>query len=84
MVASFLFQFKTLQIFEQNFFFEAISSILDSLEDMQYLTDYFDTDCNFLDDIFEDKRIHSLLEVKFHQSFLNKIFPKYFYVQTII
>ena len=38
----------------------AISSILDTLEDMQYLTDYFDTDCNFLDEIFDDLRLEEL------------------------
>ena len=42
---------------------EAISNVLDSLEEMQYLTDYFDSDCNFLDEVFGDKRIQSLLEV---------------------
>jgi hypothetical protein len=49
-----------------NFFFVvlAISNILDSLEDMQYLTDYFDTDCTFLDEIFHDRQMQSLLEVK--------------------
>ena len=50
-----------------NFFFLlalAISNILDSLEDMQYLTDYFDTDCTFLDEIFHDRQMQSLLEVK--------------------
>ncbi len=41
----------------------AISTVLDSLEDMQYLTDYFDTDCNFLDEVFEDSRLEELLEV---------------------
>lgn len=55
--------FKTLVQYFNNIILLAISSVLDSLEEMQYLTDYFDTDCNFLDDIFEDKHIHSLLEV---------------------
>jgi len=45
------------------FQFSALSDVLDSLEEMQYLTDYFDSDCTFLDEIFEDKKIHSLLDV---------------------
>ena len=49
----------------------AISNILDSLEELQYLTDYFESECNFLDDVFEDSRLQSLLEVLF---FLIRIF----------
>ena len=39
---------------------------MDSLEDMQYLTDFYDTDFDnsfILDEIFEDKQLHALLEV---------------------
>ena len=43
---------------------KAVSSILDSLEDMQYLTDYFDSEYNFIDELFEDVHLHDLLEVK--------------------
>jgi len=47
-----------------NFFStKAVSSILDSLEDMQYLTDYFDADCNFIEEIFDDVHLLDLLEV---------------------
>ena len=42
-----------------------LSSVLDSIEEMQYLTDYFDSDCDFLDEVFEDKRIQELLDVSF-------------------
>lgn len=41
----------------------ALTEVLDSLEEMQYLTDYFDSDCNFLDEIIEDKRIQTLLDL---------------------
>jgi calcium/calmodulin-dependent serine protein kinase len=41
----------------------AISNILDSLEELQYLTDYFESESSFIDEIFEDTKLHSLLEV---------------------
>lgn len=47
-----------------------MSTILDSLEDMQYLTDYFDTDCNFLDDLFDDIKLQDLLEVSFYLGYM--------------
>ena len=62
----------------------AISSILDSLEDMQYLTDYFDTDCQFLDDIFEDKRIQSLLEVDYFSEKTTATLLNYLYIYIYI
>ena len=41
----------------------AISNILDSLEELQYLTDYFESESNFIEEIFEDTKLHSLLEL---------------------
>ncbi len=36
---------------------------MDSLEELQYLTDYFESESNFIEEIFEDTKLHSLLEV---------------------
>lgn len=41
----------------------AVSNILDSLEELQYLTDYFESECCFIDEVYEDNRLNSLLEV---------------------
>lgn len=48
----------------------AISAILDSLEDLQYLTDYFETECTFIDEICENSRLQSLLEVESNFDFI--------------
>jgi len=41
----------------------AVSQILDSLEDVQCLTDTSDHDVHFLQDVFEDVQLHALLNV---------------------
>ena len=41
----------------------AVSQILDSLEEIQCLTDCSETDVDFLQSVFEDTQLHALLEV---------------------
>ncbi|RNA34345.1 peripheral plasma membrane CASK isoform X2 [Brachionus plicatilis] len=41
----------------------AVSNVLDSLEELQYLTDYFESECSFVDAVYEDNRLNSLLEL---------------------
>ena len=43
----------------------AVSQILDSLEEIQCLTDGADHDMDFLQTIFADKQLHCLLDVSF-------------------
>lgn len=43
----------------------AVSNVLDSLEELQYLTDYYESECCFVDQVYEDNRLNSLLEVIF-------------------
>lgn len=47
------------------FFFStgAVSAILDSLEEMQCLTECTEQDVDFLNGVFQDQTLHSLLEV---------------------
>lgn len=37
--------------------------MIDSLEEMQYLTDFTDTNCEFIEEAFGDKQLNRLLEV---------------------
>ncbi len=46
------------------FFYLAVSQILDSLEDTQWLTISDRVELDFLQKLFEDKQLRSLLEVK--------------------
>ncbi len=43
--------------------FAAVSQILDSLEEIQCLTDCSDRDVDFLQSVFEDTQLHALLDV---------------------
>lgn len=43
----------------------AVSQVLDSLEEIQCLTECSDTDKDFLEQVFADTQLHSLLEVGF-------------------
>ncbi len=43
--------------------FAAVSQILDSLEEIQCLTDCSDRDLDFLQSVFEDTQLHALLDV---------------------
>ena len=43
--------------------FTAVSQILDSLEEIQCLTDCSDRDVDFLQSVFEDTQLHALLDV---------------------
>jgi hypothetical protein len=45
-------------------FYLAVSQILDSLEDTQWLTISDRVELDFLQKLFEDKQLRSLLEVK--------------------
>lgn len=56
-------QRQTNQFLEDQASSIAVSSILDSLEDMQYLTDYFDSEYNFMDELFGDVHLQDLLEL---------------------
>ena len=44
----------------------AVSAVLDSLEEIQCLTDCSDKDMDFLQSVFEDTQLHALLEVSMH------------------
>ena len=44
--------------------FLAVSQILDSLEEIQCLTDCNERDVDFLHAVFEDTQLHALLEVR--------------------
>ncbi len=44
-------------------YFLAVSQILDSLEDIQWLTISDHVEINFLQKLFEDKQLQTLLEV---------------------
>ena len=46
------------------FFLLAVSQILDSLEDIQWLTISDRVELNFLQKLFEDKQLRTLLEVR--------------------
>ncbi len=46
------------------FLYLAVSQILDSLEDIQWLTISDRVDVDFLQKLFEDKQLQTLLEVK--------------------
>jgi hypothetical protein len=47
-------------------FFLAVSQILDSLEDTQWLTIGDRVELDFLQKLFEDKQLRTLLDVKFN------------------
>jgi hypothetical protein len=56
-----------MRIYEINnlfFLYLAVSQILDSLEDIQWLTISDRVDVDFLQKLFEDKQLQTLLEVK--------------------
>ena len=45
------------------FVFSAVSIVLDSLEEIQCLTDCSEKDLDFLQTVFQDRQLHALLEV---------------------
>ena len=52
-------------LFERLFIYLAVSQILDSLEDTQWLTIGDRVELDFLQKLFEDKQLRTLLEVIF-------------------
>ena len=58
-------------LFEPLFIYLAVSQILDSLEDTQWLTIGDRVELDFLQKLFEDKQLRTLLEVIFE----NETFP---------
>ncbi len=56
------------------YFYLAVSQILDSLEDIQWLTISDHVDLDFLQKLFEDKQLQTLLEVKEKKNKSNFLF----------